>query len=141
MADFLRRQAEKKLSHFWAPVYGAWFSKYPEQAELDLPLPDKPDARQLTPEENKKLGDAITERKKVRMFLMLFVVPTDGSLPSKLQAGFVTKRPKLAAPTPAPIALSPSSWTRSYTRSYSRSPTNPGARASRSKSSSDATAP
>ncbi|KAJ7691221.1 hypothetical protein B0H14DRAFT_3532032 [Mycena olivaceomarginata] len=64
MADFLCRQAEKKLSHFWAPVYGAWFSKYPEQAELDLPLPDKPDARQLTPEENKKLGDAITERKK-----------------------------------------------------------------------------
>jgi hypothetical protein len=70
MADFLRRQAEKKLGQFWAPVYSAWLSKYPEQAELHLPLPDNPDAHQLTPDENKKLGAAITERKKVRMFLI-----------------------------------------------------------------------
>jgi hypothetical protein len=68
MADFLRRQAEKKLGQFWAPVYSTWFSKYPEQVELHLPLPDNPDARQLTPEENTKLGVAITERKKVWMF-------------------------------------------------------------------------
>ncbi|KAJ7821740.1 hypothetical protein B0H14DRAFT_3471260 [Mycena olivaceomarginata] len=64
MADFLRRQEENKLHHFWPTVYNTWFSRFPQQQPLELPLPSDPMARTLTDEELKTLGKAIIEQKK-----------------------------------------------------------------------------
>ncbi|KAJ7862584.1 hypothetical protein B0H14DRAFT_3444536 [Mycena olivaceomarginata] len=63
IADFMRRQVEKKLHLFWPTIYGIWFSQFPEQAALSLPLPSDPEPRALTPNEKQKLGNAIENRK------------------------------------------------------------------------------
>lgn len=65
MADFLSRQAEGKLHLFWPPVQEAWFKKWPEHANVQLPLPSDASARALTKEELDLVGAAITKRKGV----------------------------------------------------------------------------
>ncbi|KAJ7352561.1 hypothetical protein DFH08DRAFT_805775 [Mycena albidolilacea] len=61
MADFLCRQAEKKLYHFWPTVYSTWFSCFPKQQLLELPLPFDPMARTLTEEELKILTNPVDQ--------------------------------------------------------------------------------
>ncbi|KAJ7849377.1 hypothetical protein B0H14DRAFT_2582509 [Mycena olivaceomarginata] len=58
-----QKQVEKKLHLFWPTIYGIWFSQFPEQAALSLPLPSDPEPRALTPNEKQKLGNAIENRK------------------------------------------------------------------------------
>ncbi|KAJ7710145.1 hypothetical protein B0H16DRAFT_1745735 [Mycena metata] len=64
MPDYIRRQAERKLHLFWPPMQAGFFGKWPEHANLGLPLPDDPDARKLTDDELVYLGIAITARIK-----------------------------------------------------------------------------
>ncbi|KAK6969033.1 hypothetical protein R3P38DRAFT_3337293 [Favolaschia claudopus] len=63
MGDFIKRQAEKKLSLFWPLFFKAWFAAYPEHASLELPVPGSPEQRPLTAAETKALGDAIQTKK------------------------------------------------------------------------------
>jgi hypothetical protein len=99
MADFLRKQAEKKLHHFWPTVYSAWFSRFPEQQPLELPLPSDPMARTLTEEELKMLGKGIIERKKVRKTLFWCLLGAQIST-QRLQNWFRNKRCKIGAANP-----------------------------------------
>ncbi|KAJ7799061.1 hypothetical protein B0H14DRAFT_2617412 [Mycena olivaceomarginata] len=64
VADYLRRQAEKKLHLFWGPLHHQWFREFPEHAALGLPLPGDENGRKLTDEETVILGAAILSRKK-----------------------------------------------------------------------------
>ncbi|KAJ7353248.1 hypothetical protein DFH08DRAFT_804823 [Mycena albidolilacea] len=64
VADYLRRQAEKKLHLFWGPLHHQWFREFPEHAGLGLPLPGDENSRKLTDEETVILGAAIQSRKK-----------------------------------------------------------------------------
>ncbi|KAJ6578436.1 hypothetical protein B0H19DRAFT_1253675 [Mycena capillaripes] len=63
MPDFITRQAEGKLHLFWPPMIEGWLKKWPEHANVGLPLPDDPDGRKLTPEDLLVLGAAIKKRK------------------------------------------------------------------------------
>jgi hypothetical protein len=64
VADYLRRQAEKKLHLFWGPLHHRWFQAFPEHTALGLPLPDDEHGRELTDEDAVLLGAAIQSRKK-----------------------------------------------------------------------------
>ncbi|KAJ7762068.1 hypothetical protein DFH07DRAFT_957069 [Mycena maculata] len=64
LPDFLRRQAEGKLHLFWAMMQLKYFTRFPEQAALNYPLPDDPAAPMLTDEQKTKLGDAIKSKQK-----------------------------------------------------------------------------
>jgi hypothetical protein len=59
VANYLRRQAEKKLHLFWGPLYHQWFQVFPEHAGLNLPLPGDESGWKLTDEETIVLGAAI----------------------------------------------------------------------------------
>ncbi|KAJ7478926.1 hypothetical protein FB451DRAFT_1172058 [Mycena latifolia] len=59
MGDFISRQGEGKLHLFWAPMFEAWFSRWPEHQNLGLPLPNDRPGRALTQEELAGLGAAI----------------------------------------------------------------------------------
>ncbi|KAJ6464565.1 hypothetical protein C8R45DRAFT_940051 [Mycena sanguinolenta] len=61
--DFVRRQAEKKLHLFWPLVFAAWRQEFPEETALGLPLPSDQNARELTEDESKRLGEAVKGRK------------------------------------------------------------------------------
>jgi hypothetical protein len=65
IAEYIKRQAEGKLDRFWPPMTESWFKRFPEQANLGLPLPSDKDKRKLTAEETKALGQAITKRQGV----------------------------------------------------------------------------
>ncbi|KAJ7834044.1 hypothetical protein B0H14DRAFT_3462309 [Mycena olivaceomarginata] len=62
MAEFIKRQAEGKLNLFWLPMTESWFNRFPEQANVGLPLPSNKDKRKLTDDETKALGKAIKTR-------------------------------------------------------------------------------
>jgi hypothetical protein len=62
MAEFIKRQAEGKLDLFWPPMTESWFNRFPEQANVGLPLPSDKDKRKLTEDETKALGKAIKTR-------------------------------------------------------------------------------
>ncbi|KAJ7699073.1 hypothetical protein B0H17DRAFT_1196647 [Mycena rosella] len=64
LPDFIRRQAQKKLHLFWGPMHEGWFARFPEQAELGLPLPSDATAPPLTDPQMAVLGAAIEKRKK-----------------------------------------------------------------------------
>ncbi|KAJ7480906.1 hypothetical protein FB451DRAFT_1556369 [Mycena latifolia] len=63
MGDFISRQGEGKLHLFWPPMFEGWFSRWPEEATLCLPLPSDRTARALTDEELVLLGAAIVTKK------------------------------------------------------------------------------
>ncbi|KAJ6566707.1 hypothetical protein B0H19DRAFT_1066991 [Mycena capillaripes] len=63
MPDFIKRQAEGKLTLFWAPLLEAWFRRWPEHTLLGLPMPNDRSARPLTVQETETLGAAIVVRK------------------------------------------------------------------------------
>ncbi|KAF7346299.1 hypothetical protein MSAN_01857300 [Mycena sanguinolenta] len=62
LAEFVRRQAEKKLALFWPILYAAWFRRFPEHTVLGLPLPTDLDARKLTKDELARVGTAVEAR-------------------------------------------------------------------------------
>ncbi|KAJ7719361.1 hypothetical protein DFH07DRAFT_784677 [Mycena maculata] len=64
MPDFIQRQAEGKLHHFWVPMYSKYLARWPEQAHLNMPLPNDCTAPKLTPEELDWLGKATEARKE-----------------------------------------------------------------------------
>ncbi|KAJ7801998.1 hypothetical protein B0H14DRAFT_2614767 [Mycena olivaceomarginata] len=64
VANYLRRQAEKKLHLFWGPLHHQWFREFPEHATLGLPLPGDENGRKLTDEETVILGAVILSPKK-----------------------------------------------------------------------------
>ncbi|KAJ7443367.1 hypothetical protein FB451DRAFT_1437498 [Mycena latifolia] len=64
LPDYVRRQAQKKLSLFWGPMEEGWFYEFPEQAVLGLPLPQQPGSDLITPEQREALGAAIKKRKE-----------------------------------------------------------------------------
>ncbi|KAJ7442103.1 hypothetical protein B0H11DRAFT_2204602 [Mycena galericulata] len=61
--DYIRRQAERKLHLFWAPMMETWFKQFAEHTTLDLSLPNDANGRTLTPDELATLGAAILARK------------------------------------------------------------------------------
>lgn len=71
MSDFLVKRAAKKLDDFWPKMLEAYFSEFPEEKELGIPLQDvdpDPNAEPLPPlteEEQGKLHDAIASRTNV----------------------------------------------------------------------------
>ncbi|KAK6978074.1 hypothetical protein R3P38DRAFT_3236168 [Favolaschia claudopus] len=69
--EFLLKKSQKKLDGFWPKLKEAWFSEFPEETVLRLPLQDvshDPNAttqpRILTPEERTRLDNAIAKRFK-----------------------------------------------------------------------------
>ncbi|KAJ7433317.1 hypothetical protein B0H11DRAFT_2259579 [Mycena galericulata] len=64
MADYIRRQAQKKLYLFWAPMEEGWFQRFPEQAALGLPHPTELNATRLTEAQMEMVRDAIESRKE-----------------------------------------------------------------------------
>ncbi|KAJ7511235.1 hypothetical protein B0H11DRAFT_2215074 [Mycena galericulata] len=62
LPEYIRRQAEGKLFLFWGPMKEAWFRRYPEQAELGLPLPTDRSAAPLSDIDKAILGKAIKSR-------------------------------------------------------------------------------
>lgn len=71
MPEYLCKKSSKTLDKFWPKMKEAWFSEFPEELTLDLPVQDfHPDpnaapVRKLTEEENKALGKALDAREKV----------------------------------------------------------------------------
>ncbi|KAJ7457105.1 hypothetical protein FB451DRAFT_1510791 [Mycena latifolia] len=65
LPDYVRCQAQKKLSLFWGPMEEGWFYEFPEQAVLGLPLPQQPGSDLITPEQREALGAAIKKRKEL----------------------------------------------------------------------------
>ncbi|KAK7028434.1 hypothetical protein R3P38DRAFT_3190020 [Favolaschia claudopus] len=63
LPDFIKRQAEGKLSLFWPIFLKAFFAKFSEYARLGLPVPGSKDARRLTDDEIQLAGKAITDKK------------------------------------------------------------------------------
>ncbi|KAJ7449017.1 hypothetical protein FB451DRAFT_1567149 [Mycena latifolia] len=63
MGDYISRQGEGKLHLFWPPLFEAWFSKWPEHATVNLPLPSDPTAPAMTQDELAMLGAAIVTQK------------------------------------------------------------------------------
>ncbi|KAJ6586363.1 hypothetical protein DFH09DRAFT_1308394 [Mycena vulgaris] len=59
MGDYISRQGEGKLPHFWPALHEGWFSRWPEHAALGLPLPSDRTARPLTQDELVVLGASI----------------------------------------------------------------------------------
>ncbi|KAJ7744335.1 hypothetical protein B0H16DRAFT_1727276 [Mycena metata] len=64
MPDYVCRQAQGKLHIFWPTMTEGFFSQWSEHAGLGLPLPNDPNARQLSDEELVILGVAIKARIK-----------------------------------------------------------------------------
>ncbi|KAJ6570822.1 hypothetical protein DFH09DRAFT_1312865 [Mycena vulgaris] len=63
MGDYISRQGEGKLPHFWPALHEDWFSRWPEHAALGLPLPSDRTARPLTQDELVVLGASIVMKK------------------------------------------------------------------------------
>lgn len=134
IADFMRRQVEKKLHLFWPTIYGIWFSQFPEQAALSLPLPSDPEPRALTPNEKQKLGNAIENRKNVREFLFLVRrFDAEKNVNSKSRIGTATRGSRSGRPIPR-ASTAPARWTLCLPRCWTASsprPTNARAMLSR----------
>ncbi|KAJ7169287.1 hypothetical protein C8R43DRAFT_945233 [Mycena crocata] len=68
MPIYIRCQAERRLYKFWGPMFQDWFSQFPEEDILGLPIfnaeGDVPDAPTLTDEQRVALGKAISARKQ-----------------------------------------------------------------------------
>ncbi|KAK7053969.1 hypothetical protein R3P38DRAFT_2761739 [Favolaschia claudopus] len=64
LPEYVKKHADGKLHLFWAPMYEDFFKAFPEQAELGLPLPSEVNGRELTADEEKRLGEALAKRKK-----------------------------------------------------------------------------
>ncbi|KAK7029969.1 hypothetical protein R3P38DRAFT_3188894 [Favolaschia claudopus] len=69
--EYLLKKSQKKLDKFWPKLKEAWFSEFPEETVLDLPvqgIPHDPNAttqpRSLTDDERERLSNAIAKRFK-----------------------------------------------------------------------------
>ncbi|KAJ7769088.1 hypothetical protein DFH07DRAFT_768997 [Mycena maculata] len=72
LADFLRRQADGKLHLFWPIMEMKYFSLFPVEGRLGLPLPNDPSARTLTDDEVVVLGAVILAKKKACFVLLAY---------------------------------------------------------------------
>ncbi|KAJ7797373.1 hypothetical protein B0H14DRAFT_3493784 [Mycena olivaceomarginata] len=86
VADYLRRQAEKKLHLFWGPLHHRWFQAFPEHTALSLPLPDDEHGRELTDEDAVLLGAAIQKLENWFRYQSKKIGNVDAANSSKLGA-------------------------------------------------------